>query len=115
MLALRCAKYNGTLAQVFVRYQQRLRETSECPNAPDAKAVIDDLTEEEFDVLTAVLGHLFVLNERFPKESEVRHLEDALRNFLSARRSPGSAGLAEPVMWSAPRTYRSLMERTLRT
>jgi hypothetical protein len=29
MLALRCAKYNGTLAQVFVRYQQRLRETSE--------------------------------------------------------------------------------------
>jgi hypothetical protein len=29
MLALRCAKYNGTLDQVFVRYQQRLRETSE--------------------------------------------------------------------------------------
>jgi hypothetical protein len=28
-LALRCAKYNGTLAQVFVRYQQRLRDTSE--------------------------------------------------------------------------------------
>jgi Uncharacterised protein family (UPF0236) len=29
MLALRCAKYNGTLDQVFRRYQQRLRETSE--------------------------------------------------------------------------------------
>jgi Uncharacterised protein family (UPF0236) len=29
MLALRCAKYNGTLDQVFVRYQQRLRQTSE--------------------------------------------------------------------------------------
>ena len=29
MLALRCAKYNGTLAQVFVRYQQQLRKTSE--------------------------------------------------------------------------------------
>jgi hypothetical protein len=29
MLALRCAKYNGTLGQVFGRYQQRLRETSE--------------------------------------------------------------------------------------
>jgi hypothetical protein len=29
MLALRCAKYNGTLDPVFVRYQQRLRETSE--------------------------------------------------------------------------------------
>jgi len=29
MLALRCAKYNGTLNQVFVQYQQRLRETSE--------------------------------------------------------------------------------------
>jgi len=29
MLALRCAKYNGTLDQVFLRYQQRLRETSE--------------------------------------------------------------------------------------
>lgn len=29
MLALRCATYNGTLDQVFVRYQQRLRETSE--------------------------------------------------------------------------------------
>jgi hypothetical protein len=28
MLALRCAKYNGTLDQVFVRYQQQLRETS---------------------------------------------------------------------------------------
>jgi hypothetical protein len=28
-LALRCAKYNGTLDQVFVRYQQRLREMSE--------------------------------------------------------------------------------------
>jgi hypothetical protein len=26
MLALRCAKYNGTLAQVFARYQQRLRK-----------------------------------------------------------------------------------------
>ena len=29
MLALRCAKYNGTLDQVFVQYQQRLRKTSE--------------------------------------------------------------------------------------
>jgi len=29
MLALRCAKYNGTLDQVFTRYQQRLRKTSE--------------------------------------------------------------------------------------
>jgi hypothetical protein len=29
MVALRCANYNGTLAQVVVRYQQRLRETSE--------------------------------------------------------------------------------------
>ena len=29
MLALRCAKYNGTLGQVFGRYQQRLRETAE--------------------------------------------------------------------------------------
>jgi hypothetical protein len=28
MLALRCAKYNGTLAQVLVQYQQRLRATS---------------------------------------------------------------------------------------
>ena len=26
MLALRCAKYNGTFNQVFVRHQQRLRE-----------------------------------------------------------------------------------------
>lgn len=26
MLALRCAKYNGTLAQVFARHQQRLRK-----------------------------------------------------------------------------------------
>jgi hypothetical protein len=29
MLALRCAKYNGTLEQVFVRHRQRLWETSE--------------------------------------------------------------------------------------
>ena len=29
MLALRCAKYNDTLDQVCMRYQQRLRETSE--------------------------------------------------------------------------------------
>jgi len=29
MLALRCAKYNGPLDQVVVRYQQRLREMSE--------------------------------------------------------------------------------------
>jgi hypothetical protein len=29
VLTLRCAKYNGTLDQVFVRYQQRLRKTSE--------------------------------------------------------------------------------------
>jgi hypothetical protein len=29
MLALRCAKYNGTLDQVFMRYQQRLWKTSE--------------------------------------------------------------------------------------
>ncbi|MCZ6873667.1 MAG: hypothetical protein O7G88_09080 [bacterium] len=26
MLALRCAKYNGTFDQVFARHQQRLRE-----------------------------------------------------------------------------------------
>ena len=26
MLALRCAKYNGTFDQVFTRYQQRLQE-----------------------------------------------------------------------------------------
>jgi len=29
MFALRCAKDNGTLDQVFGRYQERLRETSE--------------------------------------------------------------------------------------
>ena len=29
ILALRCAKYNGTLDQVFVRYPQRLQEISE--------------------------------------------------------------------------------------
>ena len=29
MLALRCAKYNGTLDQVFARHQQRLRKVSE--------------------------------------------------------------------------------------
>jgi hypothetical protein len=29
MFALRCAQDNGTLDQVFVRYQQQLRETSE--------------------------------------------------------------------------------------
>ena len=29
MFALRCTKYNGTLDQVLVRYQERLRETSE--------------------------------------------------------------------------------------
>jgi len=29
MLALRCAKYNGTFNQVFARYRQRLREASE--------------------------------------------------------------------------------------
>ena len=29
MLALRCAKYNGTLDQVFGRHRERLRETSE--------------------------------------------------------------------------------------
>jgi hypothetical protein len=29
MFALRCAKYNGTLDQVCMRYQQRLRETSQ--------------------------------------------------------------------------------------
>ena len=29
MLALRCAMYNGTLDQVFVRYQQRRRAMSE--------------------------------------------------------------------------------------
>ena len=34
MLALRCAKYNGTFDRVFERYRQRLREASESPNAP---------------------------------------------------------------------------------
>jgi hypothetical protein len=29
MVALRCATYNGTLDQVFVRYQQRRRAMSE--------------------------------------------------------------------------------------
>jgi hypothetical protein len=29
MLALRWAKYNGTLDKVFLRYQQRLREAPE--------------------------------------------------------------------------------------
>jgi hypothetical protein len=63
------------------RYEQGESEEAWCTRE-DAKAVIDDLTEEEFDVLTAVLGHLFVLNERFPKESEVRRLERRIAEFL---------------------------------
>jgi hypothetical protein len=34
MLALRCATYNGTMHQVWVRYQQRLWETSACLTVP---------------------------------------------------------------------------------
>jgi hypothetical protein len=58
------------------RYEQGEAEEVWCTRE-DAKTVIDDLTEEEFAVLTAVLGHLFGLNERFPKASEVRGLEGA--------------------------------------
>ena len=36
MLALRCAKYNGTLDQVFAHYQQQQRGAKESPNAPFA-------------------------------------------------------------------------------
>jgi hypothetical protein len=51
--------------------------------------VIDDLTEEEFAVLTAVLGHLFVLNEGFPKKSDVRRLERRIAKFLIGKTSTG--------------------------
>jgi len=38
MLVLRCAKYNGTLDQVFARSQQRLRKVYESPTAPHPEA-----------------------------------------------------------------------------
>jgi len=54
-----------------------------------AKAVIDDLTDEEFAVLTAVLGHLYLLNDRFPKESDVRRLERRIAKFLIGKTITG--------------------------
>jgi hypothetical protein len=70
------------------RHEQGESEEVWCTRE-DAKAVIDDLTEEEFAVLTAVLGHLFVLNERFPKESEVRGLERRIAEFLIGKTITG--------------------------
>jgi hypothetical protein len=55
----------------------------------DAKAVIDDLTEEGFAVLTAVVGHLYLLNERFPKEPDVRRLEHRIAKFLIGKTITG--------------------------
>jgi len=67
------------------------REASEEPwcTRQDAKAVIDDLTEEEFTVLTAVLGHLFSLNERFPQKAAVREHERGMAQFLLGKTITG--------------------------
>lgn len=56
-----------------------------------AKAVIDDLTDEEFAVLTAVLGHLYLLKDRFPKEPDVRRLERRMAQFLIGKTITGGA------------------------
>ena len=70
------------------RHEQGAFEEAWCTRE-DAKAVIDDLTEEEFAILTAVLGHLFLLNERFPKEPDVRRLERRMAKFLIGKTITG--------------------------
>jgi predicted nucleic acid-binding protein len=70
------------------RHEQRESKDLWCTRE-GAKAVIDDLTEEEFAVLTAILGHLFLLNERLPKEPDVRRPERRIAEFLIGKTITG--------------------------
>ena len=80
----------------FVREWQALK-TSHDRGEPEevwctragAKAVIDDLSEEEFAVLTAVLGHLFLLNEQFPTVQAIRSRERRIAQFLIGKTITG--------------------------
>jgi len=73
---------------------EELREPEEewCTRE-EAKEVIDDLNDEEFTVVTNVLGHLFLLDEDFPTEDEVCKQRAEIAEFLKGKK-------IEKVEWS---------------
>src|SRR3989338_4423798 len=61
-----------------------------------AKSVIDDLTDEEFEVVTDVLAHLYLLNERFPAEKDHRKVRRNVARFLQGKTIQKVAWLGWP-------------------
>jgi len=49
----------------------------------DAKAMIDDLTNKEFEVLAALLGHFLMLDEKFPTAEEGQRVREEVRKFFT--------------------------------
>ena len=49
----------------------------------DAKAMIDDLTNKEFEVLAARLGRFLMLDEKFPTAEEGQRVREEVRKFFT--------------------------------
>jgi hypothetical protein len=49
------------------------------------KEVIDDLTDEELEVVTEVLGHLYLLNEKFPTLQASEKLIENINAFCAGK------------------------------
>lgn len=67
------------------KMREGLEEDEEWCSREDAKEVIGDLTDEEFEVVKDVLGHLFILDEKFPTEKEFRELASEIAEFLEGK------------------------------
>ena len=50
-----------------------------------AKEVIDDLTDKEFKAVTSVLGHLFLMEEKFPTEEDNQRFIEDIGKFLRGK------------------------------
>ncbi|MBI4837161.1 MAG: hypothetical protein HY813_02005 [Candidatus Portnoybacteria bacterium] len=49
----------------------------------DAKALIDDLTDKEFEVLAALLGHFSMLDEKFPTDEDAQRVREEIHKFFA--------------------------------
>lgn len=50
----------------------------------DAKAMIDDLTSDEFEMFAALLGHFSMLDEKFPTDEEAQRVREGVKKFFAS-------------------------------
>ncbi len=61
----------------------------------DAKAMIDDLTSKEFEVLAALLGHFSMLDEKFPTDEEAQTVRGEIHKFFAS-----SSKTVKGIFWN---------------